>query len=41
MNTTALGTWRNPPLAYVVAEARISPYYSLAEKVSGLQDQRA
>lgn len=39
MNTTALGTWRNPPLAYVVAEARISPYYSLAEKVSGLQDQ--
>lgn len=39
MNTTALGTWHKPPLAYVVAEARISPYYSLAEKIAGLQDK--
>ena len=39
MDTTALGTWRNPPLAYVVAELVISPYYSMAPKVPGLQDQ--
>lgn len=39
MNTTALGTWRKPPLAYVVAELVISPYYSMASKVSGLQDR--
>lgn len=36
--TAALGTWRNPPLAYVVAELVISPYYSMAATVPGLQD---
>jgi len=35
--STRLGTWRNPPLAYVVAELRISPYYSLRELVPQLQ----
>lgn len=39
MPTTTLGTWRKPPLAYVVAELVISPYYSMATKVPGLQDQ--
>lgn len=39
MTTTALGTWRRPPLAYVVAELVISPYYSMAAKVPGLQDK--
>ena len=39
MNATALGTWSRPPLAYVVAELVISPYYSLASKVPGLQDR--
>src|SRR5256885_7258113 len=39
MNATALGTWRQPPLAYVVAELVISPYYSMASKVPGLQDR--
>jgi uncharacterized protein (TIGR04255 family) len=39
MSATALGTWRNPPLAYVVAEFVISPYYSMAAKVPGLQDR--
>ena len=38
MTTTALGTWRRPPLVYVVAELIISPYYSMASKISGLQD---
>ena len=38
MTTTTLGTWRKPPLAYVVAELVISPYYSMAAKVPGLQD---
>jgi uncharacterized protein (TIGR04255 family) len=38
MNTTTLGTWRKSPLAYVVAELVISPYYSMATKVPGLQD---
>lgn len=33
-----LGTWRNPPLAYVVAELRISPYYSLKEAIPRLQN---
>lgn len=33
-----LGTWRNPPLAYVVAELRISPYYSLKEAVPRVQN---
>lgn len=39
MNTAALGTWRKPPLAYVVAEMVISPYYSMASAVPGLQDR--
>ncbi|MBI5270751.1 MAG: TIGR04255 family protein [Burkholderiales bacterium] len=39
MTNTALGTWRRPPLAYVVAELVISPYYSMAAKVPGLQDR--
>lgn len=39
MPTTTLGTWRKPPLAYVVAELVISPYYSMATKVPGLQDR--
>lgn len=39
MTTTALGTWRRPPLAYVVAELMISPYYSMSAKVPGLQDR--
>lgn len=38
MTTTALGTWRRPPLVYVVAELVISPYYSMASKIPGLQD---
>jgi uncharacterized protein (TIGR04255 family) len=37
MNTAALGTWSNPPLAYVVAEITISPYYSIAEVMPLLQ----
>lgn len=39
MTITTLGTWRKPPLAYVVAELVISPYYSMAAKVPGLQDR--
>lgn len=39
MSTAKLGTWRNPPLAYVVAELVISPYYSMASAVPGLQDK--
>lgn len=38
MTTTALGTWRNPPLAYVVAELIISPYYSMSGAIPRLQD---
>src|SRR5690606_20993423 len=30
---------RRPPLAYVVAELVISPYYSMSAKVPGLQDR--
>ena len=39
MTTSTLGTWRKPPLSYVVAELVISPYYSMAAKVPGLQDR--
>ena len=39
MSTNALGTWRKPPLAYVVAEFVISPYYSMSAKIPGLQDR--
>jgi uncharacterized protein (TIGR04255 family) len=38
MTTAALGTWRNPPLAYVVAELVISPYYSMSVAIPRLQD---
>jgi uncharacterized protein (TIGR04255 family) len=38
MSTSTLGTWSNPPLAYVVAELVISPYYSLGAKLPALQD---
>lgn len=39
MTTNVLGTWRRPPLVYVVAELVISPYYSMPAKVPGLQDR--
>jgi len=35
--TRDLGSWRNPPLAYVVAELRISPYYTVKELMPALQ----
>lgn len=38
MATTTLGTWRNPPLAYVVAELRISPHYSVGKAIRSIQD---
>ncbi|MGH9959316.1 MAG: hypothetical protein ACREBC_19695, partial [Pyrinomonadaceae bacterium] len=38
MTIATLGTWRNPPLAYVVAELVISPYYSLRAAIPKLQD---
>lgn len=39
MNTATLGTWRNPPLAYVVAELVISPYYTMGNAIPGLQEK--
>ena len=39
MSNATLGSWRNPPLAYVVAELVISPYYSMANAIPGLQDK--
>jgi uncharacterized protein (TIGR04255 family) len=33
-----LGTWRHPPLAYVVAELVISPHYTLKAALPALQD---
>jgi len=33
-----LGSWRHPPLAYVVAELAISPYYTLKAALPALQD---
>jgi uncharacterized protein (TIGR04255 family) len=38
MATGTLGTWRNPPLAYVVAELRISPHYSVVKAIRSIQD---
>lgn len=38
MSNATLGTWRNPPLAYVVAELVISPYYSMSSAIPSLQD---
>lgn len=37
MGNDALGTWRKPPLAYVVAELVISPYYQLAKYIGSIQ----
>lgn len=34
---TTLGTWRKPPLAYVVAELAISAHYSIGDIIPGLQ----
>lgn len=39
MTVTTLGTWRNPPLAYVVAELVISPHYTLGSRIPDLQDR--
>jgi len=39
MTIAALGTWRHPPLVYVVAELVISPYYSMTSKLPDLQDR--
>lgn len=36
--STGLGTWRNAPLVYVVAELTISPHYSVGAKMATLQD---
>jgi len=38
MPNDPLGSWRHPPLAYVVAELAISPHYSLKGAVPQLQD---
>jgi uncharacterized protein (TIGR04255 family) len=38
MTTATLGTWRNPPLAYVVAELVISPHYSIGTAIPAIQD---
>lgn len=37
MSNGTLGSWRNPPLAYVVAEIVISPYYLLHDSIPLLQ----
>lgn len=39
MSSRTLGTWQSPPLAYVVAELVISPYYSIGDKVAWFQDR--
>jgi uncharacterized protein (TIGR04255 family) len=33
-----MGRWRNPLLAYVVAELAIAPHYGLAAKIAAIQD---
>jgi len=38
MSDTLLGTWRNPPLAYVVAEVGFSAHYSIAQFVPAIQE---
>lgn len=38
MTTATLGTWRKPPLAYVVAELVISPHYSIGSSIAAIQD---
>jgi uncharacterized protein (TIGR04255 family) len=37
--STKLGSWRNAPLIYVVAELSIAPHYGLAEKIPALQKE--
>ena len=37
MTTSTLGTWRNPPLAYVVAELAISPHYGIGDVIPSIQ----
>jgi uncharacterized protein (TIGR04255 family) len=39
MSNMTLGTWRKPPLAYVVAELVISPYYSIGDRIPWFQDR--
>ena len=34
-----LGTWKNPPLAYVVAEIQISPHCSIENSIPTIQDR--
>jgi len=38
MTDATLGTWRRPPLAYVVAELVISPHYSIGNAMPAIQD---
>jgi uncharacterized protein (TIGR04255 family) len=33
----AMGSWRNPPLAYVVAEVKLSPFYKLDSYIADFQ----
>ena len=37
MTNPTLGKWRNPPLAYVVAEIVIAPLYDIAASIPGIQ----
>lgn len=37
MPKTSMGSWRHPPLAYVVAEVRISPFYKLESHIADFQ----
>lgn len=37
MSESGLGSWRNPPLAYVIAELRLSPFYQLERHVAEFQ----
>src|SRR5262245_36964964 len=37
MSKTLMGSWRSPPLAYVVAEVKISPFYKLESHIADFQ----
>jgi uncharacterized protein (TIGR04255 family) len=37
MSNSPMGSWRKPPLAYVVAEIRLSPFYKLGQYVPEFQ----
>lgn len=37
MPTTPMGSWSNPPLAYVVAEVKLSPFYKLETHIGDFQ----